>query len=80
MDTSDKILLDKAHSWGFLCHLSEQVGWQIQVPEQFQKWYLQQEHDRWVLYVEETPQVSFELFEALNFLERRASLNRRKMS
>jgi len=52
----------------------EPRGNYIRSPEGARAWHLQQQDDRWVLYVRDVPQIVFYPDEVLKFLQKQAAL------
>ena len=63
--------LSQALSWGFICNLDEQGKWQILPQQAVEGWKLLLVEDRWLLIVNDVPQMLCHSFEAIEFLERR---------
>ena len=64
-------ILSQARECGFVCQSSPEGDWQIGPPNSTDRWSLQQVKDRWILLVEDVPQVNFLSSEAIAFLARR---------
>ena len=63
-------LLRVAITLGFYCFQDEKNNWRIQPGESVDDWYLQQEGERWLLIVNQVPQILLRIAEALAFLQR----------
>ncbi len=64
-------ILNQAHSWGFVCDLEPQGEYQILPKQVTERWKLQLVGDRWILHVNDVPQILCHPSEAIAFLERR---------
>jgi len=65
-------LLRIARALGFFCFQDDQSRWRIQPSASVDYWYLQQADERWLLVVNQVPQILLRLAEALAFLHREA--------
>ncbi|MGD1863832.1 MAG: hypothetical protein ACFB0D_04685 [Phormidesmis sp.] len=65
-------LLRISNALGFFSSQDDQARWRIQPSESEDFWYLQQEGERWLLVVNQVPQILLRLAEALAFLQREA--------
>ncbi len=63
-------LLNQAARWGFICELDEVGRTFIYSDNPPARWSLQLVGDRWILRINEVPQINFQPLEALQFLER----------
>jgi hypothetical protein len=68
-------VLNQAQSWGFVCNLSLQGRWQIFPKDQAERWKLQQLEEKWLLTVNDIPQINLLPSEIITFLERRLPSN-----
>lgn len=66
-------LLRVAIALGFHCFQDEKNNWRIQPGESVDDWYLQQEGERWLLIVNQVPQILLRIAEALAFLQRQTT-------
>ncbi len=74
-------VLSQALAWGFVCYSEHDGTWQILPQEKNERWKLQLEGNRWLLIVDNVPQINFYPDEAINFLElRRSSLKDKELN
>jgi hypothetical protein len=66
-----KSLLSQAQIWGFLCQRDHSGNLQILPQQSDERWKLQQAEDRWLLLIDDVPQVNLPSPEAIAFLKRR---------
>ena len=60
-----------ASKWRFSSYEDDQGSWRIQPQTYDRRWYLRQERERWLLVVNDVPQIWFQVSEASKFIERR---------
>ncbi|OWY64916.1 hypothetical protein B7486_44665 [cyanobacterium TDX16] len=70
-------IVSQALSWGFICDLSVPSKWQILPQQAEQGWRLQLVGDRWLLIVNDVPQILCHPSEVTVFLERRCLARKR---
>ncbi len=63
-------LLNQATRWGFVCEVDPVGRTLIYSANPHDRWSLELVGDRWLLRINDTPQISFQPLEALQFLER----------
>lgn len=64
-------VVSKAQTWGFICQRQSANGWLILPQQANQKWKLQQKEARWILSIDNVPQLRLHTEEAIAFLETR---------
>lgn len=69
-------IVSQALSWGFICDLSIPSKWQILPQQAGEGWRLQLVGDRWLLIVNDVPQILCHPSEVTVFLERRLARKR----
>jgi hypothetical protein len=69
-------LISQALSWGFICDLRVLGKWQILPQQAGEGWRLQLVGDRWLLIVNDVPQILCHPSEVTVFLERRLARKR----
>ena len=64
-------VVSKAQTWGFICQRQSEKGWLI-LPRQADRWWkLEQVEDRWILSIDNVPQLRLHTEDALSFLTNR---------
>jgi hypothetical protein len=63
-------ILNLAQAWGFICNFDVQGKCQILPQQVAERWKLQLVGERWLLVVNDVPQILCHLSEAIAFLER----------
>lgn len=66
---ADKTLLKQVAELGFICQSEDEQLCQIYPPQSPPRWHLQQQEERWVLYVGKIPQIVFQPIEMIKFLQ-----------
>ncbi len=66
-------VLNQAKDWGFVCERDQTGNWHIFAPQNTARWKLRLVGDRFLLIVGSVPQVNLHPPEAIAFLERRRS-------
>ena len=61
-------VVSKAQTWGFICQRQESNSWLILPQQANQKWKLQQKEDRWILSIDNVPQLRLHTEDAIAFL------------
>lgn len=69
-------IFSQAQAWGFICDIDIQGKWQILPQQAVEGWKLQQIEDRWLLIVNDVPQILCHSSEAAEFLERRRPIGK----
>ena len=59
-----------ASKWRFSSYEDDQGSWRIQPQTYDRRWYLRQERERWLLVVNDVPQIWFQTSEVSKFIER----------
>ncbi|MEL6472325.1 MAG: hypothetical protein AAFQ74_21580 [Cyanobacteria bacterium J06623_4] len=59
-----------ASETGFSCYKNEQNKWRIEPKSSGKNWYLLQSDERWLLVIDETPQILFRPSGAIAFMQR----------
>ena len=68
----EQIVLDEAKTLGFPCQLNSENHWQILPLQPEATWKLTLEESRWVLSLQDVPQLRLDLRQAISFLTARA--------
>ncbi len=61
-------VVNQAQTWGFICQYQESKSWQILPQKSTQKWKLEQVEKRWILSIDDIPQLRLDVKEAIAFL------------
>ena len=67
-------VIDRAKSWGFSCQLTSSGDWQIFPQRTTENWKLSQLDSRWILSLDNMPQIYLSSWEVITFLKRRQRL------
>lgn len=63
-------ILIQAQYWGFTTRLDDQGKWQVLPKSETEEWILEEIEDRWLLIINNVPQVNLTDDQALCFLKR----------
>ncbi len=72
-------VLHRAYIWGFVCDFKVQGEHHILPQEPSEGWKLESVGDKWILYVNNVPQILCHPPEAVAFLERRRAPGRKTL-
>ncbi|MEL7078919.1 MAG: hypothetical protein AAFY50_06425 [Cyanobacteria bacterium J06648_1] len=61
-------VVSKAQTWSFICQRQSANGWLILPQQANRRWKLQQDKDRWILSIDDVPQLRLHTVIAIAFL------------
>lgn len=64
-------VVSQAKAWGFICQRQSEKGWLILPRQADRRWKLEQVEDRWILSIDNVPQLRLHTEDALSFLTNR---------
>ncbi|MEL6605975.1 MAG: hypothetical protein AAFP20_22410 [Cyanobacteria bacterium J06614_10] len=69
-DDQNNTIVKLASESGFSCYKNEQNKWRIEPREDGKNWYLLESDERWLLVIEDVPQILFRPSGAIAFIQR----------
>ena len=75
----EKLVLDKAKSWGFPTQLNDESNWRILPNNPEETWQITEIDSRWILSINNIPQLYLDSGEAIAFLARRSNVSSKSL-